>query len=129
MSKLRRTTATVGAAALLAAPLAIVGASPASAADREFKYAGADVEFDVDRDDGRYEVEVELDDVKKPNARYRIVLRQNGKVFHKKVHRAGGDREISIEKNRPNTRGKDVFKLRIKKIGAKKAAVRTIRRR
>ena len=128
MTKLRRTTATVGAAALLATPLAMLGASPASAADREFKYAGAKVEFDVEKDDGRFEVDVELDNVKQPKARYRIVLRHNGKVFHKRVHRAGGDREIEIDKNRPNTRGKDVFKLRVKKFSAKKAAVRTIRR-
>lgn len=126
---IRRITATVGAAALLAAPVTLLGGSPASAADREFRYAGAEVDFDVDRDDGRYEVEVELDNVKQPKAKYRIVLRHNGKVFHNRVHRAGADREINIEKNRPNTRGKDVFKLRVKKASAKKAAVRTIRRR
>lgn len=125
----RRTTATVGAAALLATPLAVLAPSPASAADREFRYAGAKVEFDVEKDDGRFEVEVELDNVKQPRARYKVVLRHNGKVVHKRWHRAGSDREIEIEKNRPNTRGKDVFKLRVKKASAKKAAVRTIRRR
>ena len=124
----RRTTATVGAAALLATPMALLSSSPASAADREFNYAGAKVEFDVHRDDGRYEIDVELDNVKQPKAKYRIVLRHNGKVFHNKAHRAGSDREIEIEKNRPNTRGKDTFKLRVKKASAKKAAVRTIRR-
>lgn len=125
----RRTTATVGAAALLATPLALLGTSPASAADREFRYAGAKVEFDVEKDDGRFEVDVELDNVKQPRARYKVVLRHNGKVFHKRWHRAGADREIEIDKNRPNTRGKDNFKLRVKKASAKKAAVRTIRRR
>lgn len=125
----RRTTATVGAAALLATPLALITASPASAADREFHYAGAKVEFDVDKDRGRYDVDVELDDVKQPKAKYRIVLRHNGKVFYDKVHRAGADREIDIDRNRPDTRGTDVFKLRVKKASAKKAAVRTIKRR
>lgn len=126
---LRRTTATVAAAALLATPVALLGTSPASAADREFRYAGAKVEFDVDKDDGRFKVEVELDNVKRPKAKYRIVLRHDGKVFHNRVHRAGADREIEVEKNRPNTPGKDTFKLRVKKASAKKAAVRTITRR
>lgn len=125
----RRTTATVGAAALLATPMALLTSSPASAADREFRYAGAKVEFDVDKDDGRFEVEVELDHVKQPKAKYRIVLRHDGKVFHNRVHRAGADREIEIDKSRPDTRGADKFKLRVKKASAKKAAVRTITRR
>ncbi|MDN5854874.1 MAG: hypothetical protein L0K86_18895, partial [Actinomycetia bacterium] len=77
----------------------------------------------------RFEVDVELDNVKQPRARYKVVLRHDGKVFHKRWHRAGADREIEIDKNRRNTRGKDVFKLRVKKASAKKAAVRTIRRR
>jgi len=126
---LRRTTATVGAAALLATPLAVLTSSPANAADREFRYAGAKVDFDVDKDHGRFEVEVEMENVKQPRARYLIVLRHNGKVFHKRWHRAGADREIEIEKRRPNTRGKDNFRLRVKKASAKRAAVRTIRRR
>src|SRR5690625_988283 len=126
---LRRTTATVAAAALLAPPLAVLPSNSATAADRELRYDGAKVVFDADKAHGRFEAEVEMENVKPPRARYLIVLRHNGKVFHKRWHRAGADREIEIEKRRPNTRGKDNFRLRVKKASAKRAAVRTIRRR
>ena len=128
MLNLRRTTATLGAMALLATPLTLMTASPASAADREFRYAGADVEFDVEKDDGRFEVEVDIDDAK-PGSKWTIVLRHDGRVFHKKVHTADGDGDVGVEKDRRNTAGKDVFKLKVKKIGADKAATRTIRKR
>ena len=128
MTSLRRTTATLGAAALLAGPLTFMTAAPAVAADREFRYGGAEIEFDVEKDDGRFEVEVDVDDAK-PGSKWRIILKHDGNRFHKKVHRADSDGEIEIEKNRPDTRGADVFKLRIKKIGGPKAVTRTIRAR
>ena len=125
MLSLRKTMATVGAAALLAAPLTVLGAVPASAADREFRIAGAEVDFDVEKDDGRFEVEVDIDDAK-PGSKWRVVLRHDGKVLHNRVHRADSDGDIEIEKSRPDTAGKDVFKVKVKKIGGKKAT-RTIR--
>lgn len=128
MSSIRRTTAALGASVLLATSLAGVAASPAQAADREFRYAGADIDFDVERDDGRYEVDVDVDDAA-PGSRWRIVLRHNGKVFHKAVHRADSDGEIEVDRERANTRGRDTFKLTIKKIGGPRAKSRTIRRR
>jgi hypothetical protein len=128
MMNLRRTTATLGAAALIATPLSVMTAAPATAADREFRYAGAEVEFDVERDDGRFEIEVDIDDAQ-PGSRWRVVLWHNGNRFHKRIHRADGDGEIEIEKKRRDTRGEDVFKLRVKKIGAAKAATRVIRTR
>lgn len=128
MTNLRRTTATLGAAALLASPLTFMTAAPAVAADREFRYGGADIEFDVEKDDGRFEVEVDIDDAR-PGSKWRVVLKHEGKRFHKKVHRADRDGDVEIEKDRRNTRGKDVFKVRIKKIGGPKAVTRTIRAR
>lgn len=127
MSALRRTTmvsASVAATALLIGSTTL----PASAADREFRYGGAEIEYDVEKDDGRFEVEVDLDDAK-AGSRWRVTLWHDGKRYHNKVHRADSDGEVEIERNRPNTRGKDVFKLRLKKIGANKAVVRTIRAR
>lgn len=128
MSVLSRTTTLLSAS--VAATALLVGSTtlPASAADREFRYGGAEVEYDVEKDDGRFEIEVDLDDAK-PGSRWRVTLWHDGKRYHKSVHRADSDGEFEIEKNRPNTRGKDVFKLRIKKIGATKATVRTIRTR
>lgn len=128
MLNIRRATATVGAAALLAAPMTVMSAAPASAADREFRYAGADVEFDVEKDDGRFEIEVEIDDAK-PRSKWVVVLRHDGKRFFKRTLRANREGEIEIEKKRRNTRGKDVFKLRVKKVGGPKAVTRTIKRR
>jgi hypothetical protein len=128
MMNLRRTTATLGAAALIATPLTVMTAAPAAAADREFRYAGAEVEFDVEKDDRRFEIEVDIDDAK-PGSRWRVVLWHNGNRYHKRIHRADSDGEIEIEKKRRDTRGKDVFKLRVKKIGANKAATRVIRKR
>jgi hypothetical protein len=121
----RRTTAAVAAAALLASPMALAG--PASAADREFRVGGADVEFDVEKDDGRFEVEVDIDDAK-PGSKWRVVLRHDGKRFHNRVHRADSDGDVDIDRKRPNTAGKDTFKVVVKKVGGPKKA-RTIRMR
>jgi hypothetical protein len=127
MRKIRTSTAAVAAAALVAAPLGMV-AGPAYAdgpsKKREFRVGGAEVDFTVEKDDGRFEVEVDIDDAK-PGSKYRVVLTQDGKRFHKKVHRADSDGDIEIEKNRKNTKGRDKFKVKVKKIGGG-SKVRTI---
>ncbi len=123
----KKTVATVGATAVLAAPLTVLSAAPAQAADREFRVGGAEVEFEVERaGKRRYKVEVEIDDAR-PGSRWRVVLRHNGKRFHKNVHRAR-DGEVEIEKRRPNTRGRDRFRVVVKKIGGPRKA-RVIRMR
>ncbi|WP_166140219.1 hypothetical protein [Nocardioides ochotonae] len=127
MFALRRTTATLGSAVLLAVPLSIVGAPSAQAADREFRCAGAEVDFEVDKEAGRFEVDVSIDTTR--NARWRVTLRQNGRVFHKRVHRADRDGDIDVSLRRPDTRGADVFKLRVKKIGGPAACTSRIRLR
>lgn len=125
----RRTIATVATAGLLATPVALLATSAANAdTDREFRYAGAKHEFDVEKDDGRFEVSYDVDNAT-PGSKWRIVLRHDGKVIHKKVHRADREGEIEIDKNRPNTRGKDVFKVKVKKVGADRYVTRTITRR
>jgi hypothetical protein len=124
MSNLRRTTAALGAVALVAAPITLL-AAPAGAAEREFRYAGAHVDFSVEKDDGRFEVDVDLDDAR-PGQRFRVVLKHDGRTFHKRVHTVDREGDIDIDKNRRNTAGKDVFKLRLKKVGGPKAVTRTI---
>lgn len=125
MASFRQAIALTAGATLLAAPTAVLTASPAQAADREFRCGGAEVDFEVSRDDGRFEVEVDVDEAR-AGSRWRVVLRHNGKRFHNRVHRAtGGDFEV--ERERRNTRGKDRFKLRIKRVGSGKACSRTIR--
>ncbi len=123
MSNLRHITAALGAAALVATPLAI--ASPAGAVERELRYAGAEVDFSVEKDDGRFEVDVDLDDAR-PGQRFRVVLKHDGRTFHKRVHTVDREGDIDIEKNRRNTAGKDAFKMKLKKVGGPKAVTRTI---
>jgi len=127
MFALRRTTASLGAAVLLAVPLSIVGAPSAQAADREFRCAGAEVDFEVDRDAGRFDVDVSIDTTR--NARWCVTLRQNGKVFFNRVRRADRDGDIDVDLRRPNTRGADVFRLRVKKVGGPAACTSRIRLR
>lgn len=130
MTNLRTTIATLGVTALVATPLAVL-AGPAHAdgpeRDREFRVAGADVDFSVEKDDGRFEVQVDLDDAK-PGSTWRVVLRHDGKRFHNKVHRADGDGDVEIDKIRRDTRGADTFKVKVTKIGGAGKA-RTIRMR
>lgn len=128
MINLRRTVATVATAGLVAAPLAMLAAPANADADREWRHAGAKHEFDVEKDDGRFEVEYSLDDAK-PGSKWRVVIRHDGKIIHKRVHRADSDGEFDVDKNRRNTKGKDVFKVTVKKVGAKKATSRKITRR
>ncbi|WP_127480079.1 hypothetical protein [Nocardioides pantholopis] len=126
MLNLRRTTATVGAAVLLATPLVALSATPAQAADRNFRCSGARVDFDVERDDGRYEVAVDIDRAS-AGSRWRVTLRQNGKRFYHRVRVADREGDVEVDRNRPNTRGRDTFKLRVKRIGGAPACRSTIR--
>jgi hypothetical protein len=130
MSKVRTTTAAIGTAALIAAPLSML-AGPAHAdgpeKEREFRLAGAEIDFSVEKDDGRFEVEVDIDDAK-PGSKWRVVLRHDGKRFHNRIHRADRDGDIEIDKSRRNTNGADTFKLRVTKVGGGTKS-RTIRMR
>jgi len=125
MTRTRRTLAGLLTAGLVASPLALV-ASPAAAADRDFRYGGADIDLEVDKDDGEFDIDVDIDDAK-PGSRWRIVMKHDGKRFHSRKHRADGDGDVDVDKERPNTAGKDVFVITIKKVGKKKAATRTFR--
>ncbi len=128
MSRIRKaSTAIVATAALSVGSLAMF-AAPAHAdyeKDREFRVAGADVDFSVELDDGRYEVSVDLDDARR-GSRWKVVIKHNGRKIHSKTHRADDDGDFDIDKKRPNTRGKDRFKVTVKPIGKKGKASRTI---
>lgn len=125
---LRRTAAALGTTALVAAPLTMMTASPAAAADREFRYAGAKVGYDVEKDDGRFEIDVDVDDAK-PGSRWTISLWHDGKRYYHRTRTADRDGDIEVQRSRANTRGKDVFKMRIKRVGGPAAETRTITRR
>ncbi|WP_148573668.1 hypothetical protein [Nocardioides caldifontis] len=117
MSKTRTTTAALGAAALVATTLGMTaGPAAADGKDREFRIGGAQVDFSVEKDDGRFEVDVDIDDAR-PGSKWRVVLWHDGKRFHKKVHRADREGDVDIDKRRSNTKGKDTFKVKVEKIG------------
>lgn len=129
MTTMRMTTAALAATALLTSLGLVAGPAHADGPekDREFRVAGAEVDFSVSKDDGRFEVEVDVDDAE-PGSRWRVVLWHDGRRYHKKVHRADGDGDVEIEKDRRNTRGTDTFKVRVELVGGA-GATRTIRMR
>ena len=123
--KIRRTTATIAGVGLVAAPLAL--AAPATAIEKEFNVGGAHAHFEVEREDGGYKVDVDIDDAA-PGSRWRITLWHDGNRFFRDTRRADGDGDVNdVERQRPNTQGKDVFKVRIKRVGGD-SAVRRITR-
>ncbi|MDN4162976.1 hypothetical protein [Nocardioides abyssi] len=129
MTHLRTATAALAATSLLAAPLAFAAPAQADGPEKErsFRLAGAEVDFKVEKDDGRFEVDVDIDDAKQ-GSKWRVVLRHDGKVFHNKVHRADGEGDVDIDKRRGDTKGADTFKVTVKKVGGKSKS-RTIRMR
>lgn len=130
MSTIRTATAATSVAALVAAAATLVPASAsADGPEKEvrFRVAGATADLKVEKDDGRFEVDVDLDRAR-PGSKWRIVLRHDGKRYYSKVKRADADGEIDVDTVRRDTRGADVFKVTVKKVnGAKKS--RTIRMR
>jgi hypothetical protein len=112
---IRRSTAVLATGGLVAASLAF--AAPATATDRDFRVGGAQADFSVDKDHGRYEVEVDIDHAR-PGSKWRITLWHDGKRYFKTVRTAQRDGDVrDVERTRPNTQGKDVFKVKITRIG------------
>lgn len=128
MSHLRRTTAGLGVAALVAVPATTMLAAPAHAVDKSKRCDGARMELSVEKDDGKFEVEADVDDAA-PGSRWRIVLRQDGKRFFKDVRRADDDGDVEIDRDRRNTRGKDVFRMTVNRVGTSGSCSLTITRR
>lgn len=123
---LKASTAVVATAAVSVGAFAAF-AGPAHAdyeRDREFRVGGAEVDFGVELDDRRYDVDVDIDDAR-PGSRWKVVIRHNGSKIHSQVHRADSDGEVDIDKTRSNTSGKDRFKVTVKPVG-KKGKSRTI---
>lgn len=130
MSKLRSATAVVGTTALLAVPLTTVLASPASAVERGGRCDGARFELSVEKDDGKFEVEADIDDAPR-GSKWRIKLVQNGKVFVNVVRVARDDDDdrdgdISIDRDRRNRAGKDTFRMTVNKVGTPGSCSRAV---
>lgn len=128
MNALRRTTTATGAVALLAVPATLLVTAPAQAVDRSERCDGARIELSVEKDDGRFEVEAEVDNAPR-GSQWRVTLLQDGNRFFTDVRRADDDGDVSVDRDRPDTAGKDVFKLRANKVGTGGSCVITITRR
>ena len=114
MNRFARTTALTAAGAVLAVPTAVLAAGPASAeteVDRYGQCGGGRYEFSVDREDGGYEVSVDLDNVA-PGSRWKVVLRHDGNRFFKRTLTADNEGDLDVDRNRANTSGDDRFKFR-----------------
>lgn len=125
MHRLLRPAASLGTAAMIATSLTVVGASPAGAVEREFNVGGAEVDFDVDKENGRFEVDVDLEDAR-PGSKWRIKLWHDGRRYFSEVLTANRVGEIEIDRSRRDTRGDDVFKVKVRKVGTDAVKSRTI---
>lgn len=128
MNALRRTTAATGAVALLAVPATLLVTAPAQAVERSERCDGARIELSVEKDDGRFEVEADVDDAPR-GSQWRVTLLQDGKRFFTDVRRADDDGDVSVDRERRNTAGKDVFTFRANKVGTGGSCLITITRR
>lgn len=101
---------------------AVLTAGPASAdTERRGVCANGTYDFSVDREDGGYEVSVDLDNLT-PGTRWVVALRHDGKVVSKRTIIADNEGDVELETFRPNTAGSDRFAFTAKRAGAKKAA-------
>ena len=111
MSRFTRLTALTATGALLAVPVAMI-ATPAHAdVDRYGSCGAGQYEFSVDREDGGYEVSVDLDFIE-PGSQWKAVLRHDGKRFFKRTITADHEGDLDVDRQRGNTRGKDTFRFR-----------------
>jgi len=75
---------------------------------------GGAAELSVEKKRHGFEIDAALDH-SRPYSVWSMTLRHDGKVIAKRTnHRTDDEGEMDLERNRPNTRGKDVFKLTVK---------------
>ncbi|MFC6153628.1 hypothetical protein [Nocardioides yefusunii] len=129
MNRTRTVVASVAASTLLAGSVMALSAAPAQAdgpeRSTEFWIGNSEVDFSVERERNKFEVDVDIDDAK-PGSKWRVVLRHDGKIVHKKTHRADRGGDVEVTKYLKNTSGKDTFRLTVTKVGTGKAHVRTL---
>lgn len=128
-TNLKRFAALGIAGTVVAAPTAFFLA-PAAHADveRHGSCGAGTYEFDVDRENGGFEVNFDLDRVKRGST-WKIVLRHDGNRFYKSVRTADHEGDVDVERFRRNTAGSDTFKARAvnTKNGASCSATITVR--
>ncbi|MCZ4499073.1 MAG: hypothetical protein JWQ74_1626 [Marmoricola sp.] len=112
--------ATAGIATALVVPASLLVASPAQAGiDRSGRCAGVEYELGVDRENGGFEVEADIDDAR-AGSKWRMSIRHEGTVIYKAVRTADREGDISVDRFRKNTAGKDTFLLTVKQMSSGK---------
>jgi hypothetical protein len=125
MNKLLTTTAVLGSTALVAAPLTLLATTSASAVEKSGTCGGARFELDVEKDDGRFEVEADVDNAR-PGSQWRVVLKHDGQTYVNQVRTADREGDVSVDRDRRNTAGKDVFRLNVRQVGTDTICSRVI---
>ncbi len=126
MSIFTRTSALIGAGAMLAVPAVMLISAPAHAdVERQGKCGGGVYEFNVDREGTGFEVDGGIENVK-PRTEWRITLKHDGKRVFRDVLRTDYEGDLDVDIFRPNTAGKDKFEFKAKKIGGTAKCTSTI---
>ncbi len=105
-------------ATLLAVALPLATASSASAVEKRggCSQGKAHYEFDVEKDDGRFEVDFEVDSNVRGQT-WRLTLHHDGKRVFRDVRTTNREGEVGFERNRPNTAGRDAFRAKAVNLG------------
>lgn len=129
----KRTTALITAGVVSAVPLSVVLAGAANAdgieKERHGTVAGARYEFNVEKERRGYDVDVDLDGIRKASS-WKVVVKHDGKTILKQTKRAhrddDGGYEVDFRDVRSgDTPGSDTFKMKVSKVGGGSSA-RTI---
>lgn len=131
---MKRMIALTTATALVAAPVALLVAAPAQADGPERhahgSVAGAHYEISAEKDDGRFEVDADLDGVPAGSA-WKMVVRHDGKKVATRTATAVRDDDGRYDADfrdvrRPNSAGKDVFKVTLTRTDGAGSVTRTL---
>ncbi|GAA4689073.1 hypothetical protein [Nocardioides nanhaiensis] len=124
--KIAKTAALTTAGALLAVPTAVLVAAPAHAdVDRQGRCGPGSYEFSVDREGRGFEVSADLDNLR-PGSRWKVVLRQDGRVIGNVTRTADREGDVELDRFARNTAGKDRFVMRATPVGGGSGCSSTI---
>lgn len=123
----------LGAAGAVAATSAVALAAPAWAdgPEREAhgKVGGARYDIDIDKEHGKFEVDVDLDDAPKGST-WKLVVRHDGTKVGVRTAKAvldDGEYEVDFrDVHSANTPGKDTFKVKIVRTDGPGKVTRTL---
>jgi hypothetical protein len=123
---LKRTAALIATGAIAVPTGAVLMAAPAHAdVERHGSIGSGDYEFSVDREGAGYEVSFDIDHVRR-GTHWKVVLRHDGKRVLTRTLKADHEGELDVETYRPNTSGKDRFKVRAERVNGSARASATI---